>query len=331
MPAGIGAGGAVGLAFETTLGTWVTPSIWCPIISESLEYQETKYFSPQLRQNAIVSDVKPSYYSVSGDIVIEVDTNLLPYFMYATRHTITKTGASAPFLYKFVPNASGATSTAASGAVQRTLSITVIRNGAYFGYAGCTVGQYAFTIDAGVLRCTLSIVGTSETTPGSSPVPTWVAPKLLGADAHSIFVAASGAAPTFSGISSDFNGYTFTGNHNAEAQNRIVPNRAATYVKYGETEANVNTELDFIDKTEYDLFKASATKAIKLESIGDAQPFATSTDAVKIQVNRAAYETYTLGLGGMGDLIMAGFTARALGIAGGSAYQIEIQSSAAIT
>lgn len=331
MPAGIGAGGAVGLAFETVMGTWTTPTIWLPIISESLQYQENKYYSPQLRQQAMVSDVRQSYYSVSGDIVWEVDSNLLPYMMYASRHTITKTGASAPFLYKFVPSAAGATSTATGTTTPKTLSITVIRNGVYFAYAGCTLGSYEFTIEDGVLRCTSNVLGTSETTPGSSPTPTWVAPKLLGAAAHSVYVAASATTPTFGAASIDFNGFTFTANHNAEAQNRIIAARSASYVKYGETEATVASELDFIDKTEYDNFKAATQKAIKLESIGDAVAFASSADAVRIQVNRAAYDTYEVGMGGIGDLIMAGFSARVLNITGGNAYSVEVQSSTNIT
>lgn len=329
MPAGIGAGGAVGLGLETVLGTYVAPTIWCPIISESLQYQEDKYYSPQLRQQAIVSDVKPSYYSVSGDIVFEVDSTLLPYLLYASRHTITKT-TGPPKVYRFVPSAAGSTSTAASGTVPRTLSIHVIRNGVVFAYSGCTLGSYEFTIEDGVLRCTAGIVGTSESTQ-TIGTPAWVAPKLLGADAHSVYVAASAVAPTFGAASVDFNGFTFSANHNAEPQNRIVAARAATYVAYGETEATVTSELDFVSKAEYDLFKAATTKAIKLESIGDAVAYATSGDAVQIQLNRAAYDTYEIGMGGIGDLIMAGFTARSLGIATGVPYWIEVKTSTDIT
>jgi hypothetical protein len=147
-----------------------------------------------------------------------------------------------------------------------------------------------------------------------------------------VYVAASATtAPTFGAASVDFNGFTFSANHNAEPQNRIVANRAATYVSFGETEANVTTELDFVSKTEYDNFKAATTKAIKLESIGDAVAYATSANAVQIQVNRAAYDTYEIGMGGIGDLIMAGFTARSLGIATGVPYWIEVKTSTDIT
>jgi hypothetical protein len=44
-----------------------------------------------------------------------------------------------------------------------------------------------------------------------------------------------------------------------------------------------------------------------------------------------SYDTYDIGLAGMGDLIMAGFTGRMVGIAGGSAYQIAVKSASNIS
>src|SRR4051812_12932137 len=115
MPAGLGGGGYMALTFETTMGTYLDPStagtVFIPIISETLNYQEDRYYSPQIRQSTIASEVKQSYYHVAGDIVWEVDTAFLPYLMYLGRHSITKTGASSPFNYKFVPSQAGAAST----------------------------------------------------------------------------------------------------------------------------------------------------------------------------------------------------------------------------
>lgn len=335
MPAGLGGGGYLALTFETAMGTYLDPStagtVFIPIISETLQYQEDKYYSPQIRQSTIVSEVKQSYYHAAGDIVMEVDTAFLPYLMYLGRHTITKTGAGTPWNYKFVPSQAGSASTAASGAVERTASLTVFRNGIGFGYAGCVLGGYEFTIEDGVLRMTANIMGLSEATPGAPGTPAWTAAKLLGANAHSVFVAASGAVPTFAGASTDFNGFTWNTNFNPNPQNRITSNRSASYISFGETEATYTTELDFVSKTEYDNMKAATTRAIKLESIGDGAAFGVSTDAIKIQGNRTVYDTYEIGLGGMGDLIMAAVNGRAVGIAGGNPYEIQVQSTASIT
>lgn len=324
----IGASGALGIALESTMGTYVAPTVWVPILEENLVYTEDKYYSQQLRQQATDSDVKPSYYHAEGDVRMEVDAHFLPYFMMCSRHAITKSGAG-PYTYKYTPTAVGGTSTAASGMVQRTASITVIRNnGALFGYTGCTMGGYEFTVDNGVLMVTFNVLGLGEE--DGSGTPSWIAPSLFGADAHTIYVDTTGTAPTFATQSNDFNGYTFSANHNAEAQNRIRPQRSASYVKFGKTDFQVESELDFIDKTEYNNFKAAAQKAIRFESLNGGANFAAATEAVRIDVNRAAYDTYDVSLPGIGDIVMAGFVGHGLNIVGGDAYAISVKSSANI-
>lgn len=331
MPAGLSGAGWVGLALETTKGTWVTPAIWVPILSESLKYTEEKYYSPQIRQQVMVSDVKQGYYHVEGDIEMEVDPAFLPYLLHCSRHTIVKSGAG-PYEYKFTPSTAGSTSTAASGAVQRTMSLTVARNGEFFGYAGCTLAGYSFTVDTsdGVLKFTGNVLGESETDQAGPFSPSWSAPNLFGAAAHQVYVAASATSPTFGAASTDFNGFTFSAEHGAEPQNRIIASRSAAYVSFGETTANIETELDFINRTEYDNFVAATTRAYKLESANGGATYSAGTSGVKVQVNRASYETYDLGLSGLGDLIMAGVTARSIGIAGGDAYEIWVKSAANI-
>jgi len=335
MPARLGGGGYVNVVFEVTMGTYLPPttagSVYVPIISENLMYTEDKYYSPQIRQQTIVSDVKPSFYHVEGDITMEADANFLPYFLHASRHTITKTGVADPWTYKYVPSQAGSASTGAGATVAKTLSISVIRNGVGFGYAGCVVNTMEWTIEDGILRVTFGILGLSEVTPGGLGTPTWVDPELFGADASGVYVAASGIAPTFGAASLDFNGFTFNVNYNGEAQNRIRADRAASYISFGETEASYDTELDFINKTEYDNFKAATTRAVRLESLRGTQLFSTATEAVQIDINRSAYDSYEVGLGGMGDLIMANVNGRALGIAGGNPYSITVKGAKDIT
>lgn len=324
MPAGLGGGGSVGIAFETVMGTYVAPTVFVPVLDEDFIYTESKYYSEQIRQQSIVSDVKSSYYHIEGPITLDVDPRYLPYFLYASRHTITKTGVG-PFEYKFVPSSAGSASTAASGAVPRTLSITIVRNEVVFGYAGCVVGNFEFTIEEGVLRVTMDMLGLSEAVQ-SNPAETWVASDILGADAHRIYLAASAVAPTWGAIDVNFNGFTFRTNYNAEAQNRIHAQRSASYISYGITEAEIESELDFLDRTDYDNMVNNTTRAIKLESTNGGATFAAATSAVRLQGNRVSYDSYEPNLEGMGDLIMADFTGRIIGINGGDAYQIEVKS-----
>src|SRR5215831_966575 len=185
--ADIGASGAVFVGIETTYGTAVDPTaagvgVWVPVISETLAYTEPdRYYSEQIRQEAVHSDVKQSYYHIEGEIVMECDATFLPYFLYASRHTVTKTGASPPYTYSAVPSKKGSTY---PGGSAKGITITVVRNGIEFMYNGCVVTQWAFTLENGIGRVTMSILGLAESavaTPGSTS-PTWVAPKLFGAD-----------------------------------------------------------------------------------------------------------------------------------------------------
>jgi hypothetical protein len=330
MPIGLGGGGIVGFAFETTMGTYAAPTIYVPIISESFRYTEDKYFSPQIRQQTIVSDVQQSYYHIEGDIVMEVDPNFLPYFLYASRHNITKTGAAAPFTYKFVPGSFASAGTAASGAVPRTASITIVRNGVVFGYTGCVMGGYEFTLENGVDRVTWNVLGMAEATQ-TLPTATWNTPNLYGAAAHAIYVDTAGLTPTFASASVDFNGITIRSNFNATAQNRIVRNRGASYIAYGETEASYETELDFQSRTEYDNYVNTTLRAFRYESIHGTN-WATATDGWRCTAYRTAYEAYEVSLGAIGDIVMAtGVVGRMMAIAGGDAYAIEVMSAASIT
>lgn len=329
MPAGLGGGGSVGIALETVMGTYVAPAVFVPILDENFVYTEDKYYSEQIRQTSIVSDVKSSYYHIEGPIHMEADPRYLPYFMYASRHTIAKTGAG-PYDYTFTPSSAGSASTAASGTVPRTMSITVVRNGVVFGYSGCVMGSFEFTIDDGILNVTMDALGLSEATQ-TDPTETWVAADILGADAHRIYLAASGVTPAFSAIDTGFNGFTFRVNYNAEAQNRIQAQRSASYISYGLTEAEIESELDFLNRTDYDAMVANTTRAIKLESTNGGATYAAATSAIQLQGNRVSYDSYEPNLSGMGDLIMADFTGRIIGIAGGDAYQIKIKSPTTIT
>jgi hypothetical protein len=331
MPAGLSGSGYLGIGLESTKGTYAAPTVWIPILSESLKYTEERYFSPQIRQQTIVSDVKQGYFHVEGDIELEADPAFLPYLLHCSRHTIVKSGAG-PYEYKYTPSTAGSSSTAASGNVARTATFLIARNGVFFSYSGCVLAGFSFAVDTsdGVLKMTCNVLGEKEASQAGPFTPTWSAPNLFGAASHAVYVAASAASPTFAAASTDFNGFTFTADYAAEPQNRIIATRNAAYISYGETTANMETELDFIDRTEYDNFVATTQKAYKLESANGGATYSAGTSGVKVQINRAVYETYDLGLSGLGDLIMAGVTARAIGIASGDPYEVWVKSAANI-
>ena len=300
-PVGLGAGGAVGIALETAAapGTFVPPTVWVPITSESFNYQEERYFSEAIRQLTINQMAKQGYYNIEGDISLEVDTRLLPYFLYASRLSAVKVGAGSPWTYTFTPS-----SGAQIPATNRTMSIAIQRSGVWFGYSGCVVTSIEFTIDTGVMRADIPAATVG------SPTPTFTAPQLMGADAHTISVGdnalltpVSGAA-AMTGATADltWNGFTYTLNDNGAAQHRINQSRAAAYISMGITEAQVTSSLDFLSRVEYDKFVATTQKRLQCLSSNGAN------DKLAINVYNAVYEAYNVDLGSWGDIVMADTT-----------------------
>jgi hypothetical protein len=256
----------------------------------------------------------------------------MPHFLYASRHVVTKTGASPPYTYSAVP---GGVGTTYPGGTAKGLSIGIVRDNVGFLYSGCVVNQYAYTIENGVARVTMSMLGLAEQAFGSTPpAPTFAAPVLFGADAHAVYVDAAGLTPAFTTADKTFNGFTQTINHNGEPQNRITRLRSATYIKYGITEVSFDTELDFTSRTEYDNFVNATKRALRFESInpgGAAGTWAAATSGFRITNYNTVYNTYETSLSGMGDLVMATVNGRSIAIAGGSGYKIECLSPTSIT
>ena len=296
MAVGLGAGGALGVALETAVapGTWVTPAVWVPILNENLDYTEDRYFSTAIKQKTVPYAVAQGYYHVEGDISMEFDTRLVPYFLHGSRHAVTKTG-TGPWTYKFVP-ASGATIPSAN----RTLSITVIRNGIIWGYVGCVVTQWSITVNNGILEFNMHVIGTSEGVQSASP--SFLAPQLLGAAAHSITVgngAVASGAISGGTLDQTFDGFTFTANDNGAAQNRINQSRGAAYISFGVTEATVDTQLDFQTRTEYDHFVATDRKNLIFASSNGAN------DQCTLNIYNSVYSSYTVALGTWDSIVMA--------------------------
>lgn len=338
MPAGLGGGGAVHIALETTMGEFVPPSndgVWVPITSEDFVYNEDKYYSPQIRQQTIVSSVEQSYYHIGGTLGFEVDVNYAPYFMVCSRHNIEEAGG----VLRVSPGSQGSAVGGGAGTQPRTLSITIFRNNKGFGYAGCVVSTWEETIDNGVLKWSLGMLGLSETDTDdldTFDVP-WLDPSLFGAAAHAILIDEADPDPAFADDPTvDFNGWTFRSDFNGAPQNRIVRARSASYISFGETNANYETELDFQNKDDYTSMKDNVTRAIRKESIkmndGTAPTdWASCDEGMRTQVNRTSFDNYTVALGGMGDLIMARVTGRAIGISAGDAYSIECKGGPTVT
>lgn len=285
MPAGIGAAGYIGVAFEATAGTYVAPDKFIPIRSESLRLvKEINYTRPIIKTAVEPVHAVDGPAHVEGDIEWEVIEDCLPYLLHAGRYTVEKTGTDPDFVYTYTPAAT-------AQEANQTLSITVVRNEAVFGFVGCVMGGFNITVDNGLLVMTANMMGRdedTESTPGSTSFPETVP---FGADTYDIEIPAETAI-------ADAGSFTFEVDDSAEAQFRLG-SLAAQYIGYGEREVTASIERDFINKTQYDLFKALTAQSIHLRAEKEEDRY------VDLLLHSGVMDTYEAYLEGQGDIITA--------------------------
>jgi hypothetical protein len=301
MAVGIGAGGFMGIALETTAGTYVAPTKYFPFESESLAHTQETNFRRPIRKSASIIGAVDGNVRVEGDISMEAFEDVIPYFLYASRVGIVKTGSSPNFTYTATP-------TAAAVPV-KTLSITIVRNGVSFGYVGCVVGSFTFTIEDGTLKFNPTIIGRDEADQ-AVPTPVFSTTVPFGAGKYNIQI------PTASQVF-DADGFDFSVDDSAEAQYRLKDTgRGAQFISFGERTVTLTMERDFETRTEYDAYKALTAQSVTLLATKGAN------NSISIVMPAAIKDEYTLGLSGQGDLIRASITYNGVIDGSGNDYTI---------
>lgn len=290
MAVGIGAGGFMGIAFESTYGTYAAPTKYFPIKSEAFKFMQDTYWRRVIRGNVVTwLGAADGFSHVEGEIEMELMEDALPYFLYASRNTIVKSGGGADKTYTTTP-----TAIASSASLPKTLSITMVRAGVVFGYVGCVVGKMSFSSDdTGVPMMTLTVVGSDEASQ-TLPTPTWLATSTaFGAGMYSIEI------PTATQVF-DCAGFTFEIDDTPEPQFRLNNSRKARFIKFGERSTTCQITRDFDGRTEYDLFKALTSTSITLKCEK------TAVKSITFSMPNAIREAYDgPELTGQGDLITA--------------------------
>lgn len=311
MSVGIGASGMLGIAFETVSGTYTAPTKFIPFESESLSHQQETIWRRPIRVAADIVGAVDGNAHVAGDITMELFADALPYFLNASRMALTKTGASAPYTYEAVSSA--------AAIPNKTMSVTIVKNGVVFGYTGCVVGQISITTENGIAKCTVSIVGRDETSQ-SLPTPTWDAGMVpYGAGHFDIQI------PTATSVL-DADTFEFVYNSNAEPQFRLKnTGRGAQFIKFGENEVSMSIERDFETRTDYDAYKALTAQGITLAMSNSAN------DSVTLLVPVSIKDSYEVTLGGQGDLVRARVSYKGVLHTDGTACTITVKSADDIT
>lgn len=293
MPYALGGTGYLGLSYETTYGTYVAPSIWIPIRSESFAKTEDKIYRTNIRGLADRSGAIQGYYHIEGDIEFEVSADLVLPFFYASRMTPAKSGAG-PYVYTFTGAHVASPTTGTGATTRRTLAIVVNRNSRYFSYTGMSVTRLSFRVDGGLLMCTATLMGLEEAQQAGPFTPSWPTQNPFGPTYNSIEL------PTAT-VRTDIDTFTLDIDDGGDAMNRIktTGGRAPAFIQWGEREVTLSVEHDFDALTDYNAFLAQTKQAIKWvsnESAGNQLTFLT---------NATVTDSYTVNLGGIGDLVRA--------------------------
>jgi Phage tail tube protein len=291
---GVGGGGFCGIAFEVTPNTYVAPTKFFPILTDGLTRPQATQWRRPIRQNVDILGAVPGDVHVEGDIEMECLTDAAVYFHRISRCTMVKTGAVAPWSYACTPNAAACAS--------KTASITIVRNGQVFGYTGCVMAGFTYTVEDGMLKATYSIIGSDEAS-ASLPTPTFAGQERpFGAGEYSIQI------PTATQVF-DTDTFEWAVNDNGEPQFRLKTTRNAQFIKFGEREVTLSVERDFGTRADYDAFKALTAQAITIEATLTAP---LVNEKFTLLLDAAIKDTYEVGLEGQGDLIRASISYNAV-------------------
>lgn len=286
MAVDIGACGSMGLALETTPGTYVAPTIFFPIQSENLQYNLDLRQRRGIRQVADLLGTIPGNATISGTINMEFFDDVASYFLRAARTNKVTTGTTN-FEHVFTP-----AHCAGLGTGGKTLSLTVVRSGTVEAYVGCMVGSFQFNTDEGVLMMSVDVLGLDEATQ-ADPTETYPTTQIpYGPGTYDL------ETPTGTDVA-DIDAFTFRVEDGLVGEHRLRAARGPAFLRYGERTTSLQVTRDFANRTDYDAFKAGTASSVSMKAARGAD------NSLEIVMPVAYKETYEFGLASQGDLVRA--------------------------
>ncbi len=313
----VAGGGHIGLALETTHGTYVAPAKFAAVESESLQEVRTDSYRAPILGRAVATGKTPGRQHVAGEITMEALPEIMVYFLIASRwgENLTKS-AGPPFVYEATN-----TSVVHDKADFRSLTLVADRAGVGFAYLGCKVVQTTINFgDGGVPMVTYTIVGQRQSedyTPGAVTEPTELPFQV---DECNLDIA------TVERGDVDADSIEFVLNDNGEPKFNLTGQDRADYVKYGEFVGDASYEIDFESKADYAIWVARTTQALLLEFNKDANQI------FKLDYHGAMYDTFEVSLSSLGDQVRASAAIRAIhDVTAGFAATMEITTIEDVT
>lgn len=289
----------------TTPGTYAAPTKYFPFNSESIVLTNQTVFRRPIRQSADIIGAVAGNYFTGGEVQLEALEDVVLWFLITSRTLVLKTGSTPNFTYTITPTA--------AAVANKTFSLTLVRNGVVFGYTGMCTSSFTFGIDNGLLTFKINAMGRDETVQ-SSPTPTFPTTVPFGAGQYTIEI------PTGSTVL-DTDTFEFMVEDAAEAQFRLKSTgRGAQFIKYGERASTTSMERDFIDRTDYDLFKSVTAQSVTLTATKGVN------NSIVLLAPVAIKDTYEVGLSSEGDLVRASIAYQNIIDVTGKSWQIVIKT-----
>jgi hypothetical protein len=290
----------------TNPGVYVAPTKFVPVRSETIHMVEDTVWRRAIRNTADFTGATFGNEHPEGTLAMEASEDVVVYFMHASRATVVKSGASPNFQYVYTP-------VSAALPPNRTLSITIVRNGQVFGYTGCVVGSYKFGVDGGLSTYEATIISRNEAVQ-SVPTDTWGTTAPYGMGQYSV------EFPTGSPVT-DSDTFEMSVEDGAVPEFRLKSTgRGADYIRFGERTSKFTAGRDFLTRTDYDNFRAQVSQSVTLtmskgvnNSISILMPVAIATE-------------YPVNLSGQGDLIRASIPYNLATNASGWAFQVTLKT-----
>ena len=161
-------------------------------------------------------------------------------------------------------------------------------------------------------------MGLEETTDYTPTSPTDPTEVPFGADETTVKVAASQRV--------DLDSLEITFDDNGEIKYNLSGQEAADYVKYGEFIGDASFEIDFESKADYALWKARTVQELIMNCTVDADQI------LDVEMHGGIYDTFEVGLTGLGDQVRASAGLRAVyATADTAAAQIELTTAVQVT
>ncbi len=283
---GIGAGGIIGIAFETVSGTYQAPTKYVPILSETLELKEMNNYRRPIRQSAGQIGVVPGDFDVEGTITMEATEDTCIYFTECSRAVGLKTGTTPNWIYTYNPTA--------VAIAPRTMSITVVRNGVVFGYAGCMTSKQTFSVNNNILEYVVDVFGLTEATQ-SLPTATWPTSTPYGPGSWTVSIP--NGTPVF-----DMDTFSMSIDDAGAPQYRLRATRGVQFIAMGQRTVQMTASRDFLDKTDYTAFQAVTGQRLTVAVANGVN------NGITFDVMNGIKEVYQTPLSGQGNLVRASIT-----------------------